>query len=419
MKYKHSLRFRITLSFFLFTTLLMVGVAIGVNHAIEDIEKRLMEESMQLEFNDFKHRYQTDPNHRLPDTASVMAYLVAPGQESSLPVLIRGLSAGIHEIETDVKTLQVFVGFIDDRKMVLVRDGTLFEQREENIFTAFLIAVFAASLLALWLGYGLSLKVIAPVTNLANSVANLTPDNPDTVSPASYADDEVGELARCFEHYLERLGEFVAREQEFTSNASHELRTPLTVIRGAVEILNGDPELTPRTRRVLQRIERAAESMSQMVETLLVLARENETRGEQVCQITDVVHECVDQARDLLGDKPVQLVTRLEQDFELSVAPSIVTILLGNLLRNAINCTSEGEITVSVLAGQVRVCDTGMGISQDDLPHIFERHFRGQREGEAGSGLGLAIVKRICDRYHWRIETESEAGKGTCFTLYF
>lgn len=419
MKYKHSLRFRITLSFFLFGTLLMIGVAAGVNFAIEDIESRLVDESLQMEFDDFKQRYHHSPDQSLPHSATVTSYLVDNSQDSRLPEFVRGLPEGTHEVDLDNKFMQVVVGVVDDKTLVLTRDATLFEQREDEIFATLIVAVIAASLFSLWLGYGLSQKVIAPVINLATSVANLSPDKPESLTAASYADDEVGELAQTFERYLDRLNDFVSREQEFTSNASHELRTPLTVIKGAVELLSVDSDLSPRNKKILLRIERATEAMSQMLETLLVLARENSNLEDQHCRLSDVVHNVIAESREILAEKPVILIAQINQDIDLPVPFSVTAIVLNNLVRNAIAYTTEGEIRVTVDGARLQVVDTGIGIQNEVLPHIFERHFRGQSEMPQGSGIGLAIVKRICDRYGWQVDVASSAGQGTSVSIDF
>jgi signal transduction histidine kinase len=419
MKYKHSLRFRITLSFFLFGTLLMIGVAAGVHFAIEDIENRLLSESMQVEFKEFKEQYHANPHNPLPRSATVKSYLVDSRSDPRLPSYLRGLSFGSHEIDLDEKYMQAMLGPVNGKILVLTRDITLFEEREDSVAAALTVAVIAASLLALWLGYGLSQRVIAPVTSLAQTVATLSPDKPESIVSTSYADDEVGELAHAFERYLERLNEFISREQEFTSNASHELRTPLTVIQGAVELMSVDPDLSARNRKVLQRIERASDAMSQMVDTLLLLARENGVPGKQTCSLSEVVHETIASHQDLLQDKPVKLVARVNHDVELPVACSVAAIVLSNLVRNAVAHTIEGEIILLVDDHRVTVTDTGTGIQRDDLPHIFDRHFRGQRDNAEGSGIGLAIVKRICDRYGWTITVSSVQGQGTTVEIKF
>lgn len=419
MKYKHSLRFRITLSFFLFGTLLTVAIAYGVHLAIEDIEARLLEESLHMEFEEFARYHRDNPHNPVPRSTALITYLIDQGEEGRLPAFIRELADGPHELRAQDRVYQIFIGPVDGKRLILMRDATLFEEREDAIFSALLLAVLAASLLALWTGFALSRRVIAPVTNLARSVAGLTPAQPHQRLSQNYASDEVGELAHTFDRYLERMREFVAREQEFTANASHELRTPLTVIQGAVELLSAEPQLPMQQRRVLQRIERACHEMSQVVESLLLLAREDSIPHDARCRVSGVLQSLLDETRHLLAGKALTITTHIEHDLELPVPCIILTIAIGNLLRNAITYTSEGEIVVHVGHQVVHISDTGVGIRPEELPHLFERHFRGSDSGMGGSGLGLSIVKRICDRFGWRVEISALPERGTRVSLYF
>jgi signal transduction histidine kinase len=94
--------------------------------------------------------------------------------------------------------------------------------------------------------------------------------------------------------------------------------------------------------------------------------------------------------------------------------------VLGNLLGNALRYTDEGRVEMRVVAGRVRIVDTGPGIPDDELPHVFDRHFRGSGAGGKGSGLGLSIVKRLCDLYGWKIEfANRETTSGLAVTVSF
>ena len=419
MKYKHSLRFRITFTFFLFGTLLMVAVATGVNYTMEDIEERVIEQNLKKELANFERRYHNNPNQPLPHSASMTTYLVDAENESGLPAYMRGLKPGIYELSHENKVMQVILDRVNGKKIAIELDATLFERREDRIFASLIIAVIAASVLALWLGYALSQKAIAPVTSLAKTVAVLDPNKPAEKLFSHYVNDEVGELARAFDLYLGRLKDFIAREQEFTANASHELRTPLTIIKGAVELLNAEQDLSPRSRKILQRIERASDNMSQMVDTLLVLAREDNMPEEEVTRMSVVTQAVVEENYHLLSEKAVTLEVRINKDFALQVPRSILAILLGNLVRNAIAYTREGDIYLTVDSPFVLVIDTGKGIASEELPRIFERHFRASANDQKGSGLGLSIVKRICDRYGWKIDVDSKSGQGTMVSIDF
>lgn len=422
MKYTRSLRYRITLSFFLFGLTLAVAIAGGVKFVVEDIEEKLLEETMRLEHGYFVTRFKEDPNTPLLNTATLSTFIVDVGQEHALPPFLRGLQPGIFEISDQDRHYQVVVDSFAGKRLVLLRDITPFEERESAIFLALGLMVVGASVVALWAGYGLGNKVIAPVSNLARAVATLKPDKPmDPISP-QYAHDEVGELAQAFDHYLARLRDFIEREQEFTADASHELRTPLAVINGAVELLSADAALSERAQRVLQRIARAGKDMSQVVESLLFLAREQgglEPRASaEPARVVEVVDEAIQDARHLLAGKPVAVSTQVNADIQLDIPKSTLAIVVGNLLRNAFAYTREGEVKVIVDENSIEVCDTGAGIDQEDLPHVFERHYRGGQTDAYGSGLGLSIVKRICERNRWRVAIDSASGRGTRIVIH-
>lgn len=417
MKYTRSLRYRITFSFFAFGLTLAAAIAVSMKFIVEDIEERLLSESLRLELEHFVERLKNDPGAPLLNTATLRAFVVEGGRSDGLPSFLRGASTGTFEVEHDRRHFQVAIDDVDGKRLYLLRDITLFEQRENAVFAALVFVVVASSIVALWVGFGLSQKVIAPVINLASTVARLEPEKPDAPISSQYAQDEVGELAQTFDHYLARLRDFIDREQEFTSNASHELRTPLTVINGAVELLSADESLPERSKRVLQRIQRAAKEMLQVVESLLFLAREQnvsmpDQSGEHV-RVIEVVDEVIEDTRHLLVGKPVLVSTHFIADTALFVPKQTLTIVLGNLLRNAFGYTREGEVKVIVEADRIEVRDTGVGINPDDIPHVFERHYRGGQSDERGSGLGLSIVKRICERNRWRIEIDSSQKQGT------
>ncbi len=422
MKYTRSLRYRITLSFFLFGLTLAAGIAGGVKFVVEDIEERLLSETLRLEFDHFLTQLKADPEAALLDTATLQSFVVSAGQKDAIPPFLRGLPQGNFEVEDQGRHYQVVVDDFEGKRLYLMRDITLFEERETAIFVSLVVLVVAACIAAAWLGYALSQKVIAPVSNLAATVAALKPDQPAQPISAQYAHDEVGELAHAFDRYLARLRDFIEREQEFTSNASHELRTPLTVISGAVELLSADETLGERSRRILQRIRRASKEMSQVVESLLYLAREQSglkaDGSGDVVRVGEVIDEAIEDARHLLAGKAVTVTTRLNADAVLAVPRPTLAIVLGNLLRNAFAYTREGEVIVIVEEDRIEVRDTGVGIKPDALPHVFERHYRGDKTDARGSGLGLSIVKRICERNRWRVEIDSAPDKGTAVIIH-
>jgi signal transduction histidine kinase len=405
----------------LFGSGLALLIAVAADNAIEYVERQIIQLSLADELRYYAELHEADPNAPLPHGASLRGYRVSANSPVELPALLKGLAAGIYELQDNGRKYHVIVGRIGDDTVYLMREATLFEKHEAMVGEALVAVVAVAALLAFLIGYLLSHRVMAPVANLASRVALLRVDTKDRALAHHYARDEVGELAAAFDRYHLRLTQFVEREKEFAAEASHELRTPLTVIKSAAELLVAQPELPPRSLAVVRRIERAATEMSDVVETLLLLARELADplrRETTLCRVAETATRVVEMHRSACDKKGLQVSVDLREDFALPVPPAVLQIVLGNLLRNAIAHSSSGHITVTVDKPRLTVADEGIGIAPDELPRVFERHFRGHRSTAAGSGLGLTIVKRLCERYGWQITLDRNTPSGTAATIH-
>jgi signal transduction histidine kinase len=424
MGIKQSLRYRITFFFVLFGTLLSGIIAIGVYLAVDDIEEKMLQDTLRLELDYFLNKPDKSLGTYEQISADSILYYVNEKQKQMVPDMIRDLGDGSHEILYEHQVAyHALITTMEDGTIYLIKNATPFERREINIHLALISAVVVAILTSLWLGIWLSGKVITPVKSLAKQVARLKPGSKESTKIApQYAEDEVGQLASIFDSYQHKMEQFIQREQEFTADASHELRTPLTVINSAAELLLENPELPDVAKRQLHRIERAGERMSKMLEIFLLLAREARSADDttlELCQVEDVARDVVEQHRFMLQDKPVDMHLEITSGFHLPLSRTALAIVLSNLVRNAINYTEQGEVVVKVADKQIEVRDTGIGIVTEDLESIFERNYRGNNAKNAGSGIGLSIVKRLCDRHNWDIDFQSEIGKGTTVTLQF
>ncbi len=170
--------------------------------------------------------------------------------------------------------------------------------------------------------------------------------------------------------------------------------------------------------RPLKRIDRAVTNMENIIETLLWLSREEMAVDQnQVFSVESVVQETIEQHRYLIVNKPIDVEFVPENEPRLSIPPAILQIVLTNLIRNAIQHTASGKISVIVKADRVIVSDTGAGIEPEELKLVTQSH--GSRDLNKGFGLGLSIVQRLCDRLGWKLEIESKIGLGTTVKLIF
>ncbi len=216
--------------------------------------------------------------------------------------------------------------------------------------------------------------------------------------------------------------------RDFVSNASHELRTPIASLKALVETLrDGAIDDPPAAKRFLGRMEVEVDSLAQMAEELLQLTR-IETEGERLSKapvaVVDLISPAVDHLKPQAERAGVSLGMELPPGLEpVTVDADRVRQVVTNLVHNAIKFTDPGG-SVVVSAGRVgremviSVQDTGIGISPEDLPRIFERFYKTDRaRTSGGTGLGLAIAQHVVQAHSGRIWAESTPGKGSVFSF--
>ena len=212
-------------------------------------------------------------------------------------------------------------------------------------------------------------------------------------------------------------------QKKFSENASHELRTPLAVMKSEAEILLRDPSPTKeQIRRVLESSLEEIDRMTKMTQDLLHLARsENRdvTPGEKV-DFSELVRKIADKMKPLAQKQEIGLVVDAEKPLYVVGSRLAFEQIVMNLLQNALQHTpARGSVTLSVKQEKsFAVCtisDTGSGVDEKDLPHIFERFYKGG--GTPGSGLGLSIVKELVEGSGGTVSIESIKGNGATATV--
>ncbi len=368
-----SLRFRVAAAFAALGTVISLVFAVGIWIAAHDVSQRLIDETLTAELADYMARRARNPHSLPPDSASLRGYVAAGDEAAAVPPALRRLVPGRHEVPIDGVPWRVVVADTasGDRLYVLFSEER--QRRREQRFLGWLVGgTLLMTLLAAGGGYWLAGRVTAPV---------------------------------------------LERERAFAADASHELRTPLAVIRGAAEVLADDPALDDRQQQRVARIERAATEMSELTTALLLLARELEAPVDEPCDCAKAVRASIERHGALAGQRHHRLVLMADATPTLDVASAYFSIVVDNLVRNALCHAGEGDVSVHLQADRLVVSDAGSGIAPAELGRVFERHYRGA--GSAGAGIGLSLVKRICDRQGWRIELAAGPAGGTRATLVF
>lgn len=216
----------------------------------------------------------------------------------------------------------------------------------------------------------------------------------------------------------------------FYTNITHELRTPLTLILGPLEDLQADNTLSPKQAQKISIIRKSANRLLNLINQILEFRKtETENRKLKVCfdNLSLLIQEIGIKYKELNQNPNVKIRIKTDaQESQIYYDQEIITIIIDNLMSNALKYTSEGEITLSINSYEdnnikyttISVEDTGHGISKESLNHIFERYYQGQGKYQAsGSGIGLALVKSLADLHQATIEVESELERGSKFTL--
>jgi two-component system sensor histidine kinase QseC len=246
-----------------------------------------------------------------------------------------------------------------------------------------------------------------PVGRLAR-VVDAWDERPDldALAPAHLSqqtDADVVSLARGLHNFASRIAGYNLRERNFTRDASHELRSPLTVIKMSADMLSDESELSKFGVRSVKRIQRATREMEALIEALLILARESDVgAGEEEFVVNDVLHRGMDDLRQMLEGRSVDLKLEEPARFALRASPRVFMVLCWQLIRNASQQADHGTIVISVQPGAVAVSN------RVDAAPAIDRH-----------GFELAIARRISERFRWPLELQTRDGSEHIASIRF
>ncbi len=422
MLYRRRLRSRIVLSFLIFGTLLSVLFALSTLFLQNYLEDQLIGATLKQELDDYVSQLRRDPTVVEPFYTRIQGYITRPGDPNqTVNAQVRALESGVHDVKMGSGTFKAAVRKEEDLWAFLIYDVSDNQLLKRRLVFALIGVVLLFSVWSFTLGAWSSKRVMKPVTDLADRLDTLSEESKPERLSEHFADDEVGQLAAALDSYADRLHHLVERDREFNADVSHELRSPLTVITGATELLLAQPELEPKVRTRLLRIARAARQSADITTALLHLVRAEQgiDKDSTAHNVGKIVGEVVHLYEPLIGSKPLELKVKEEDRVSVIAPESVVAVTVGNLIGNAMRYTSEGEVAITIGNGRVTVDDTGPGIPEEELEHVFERHYRGQNITGKGAGLGLAIVKRLCELYGWSIQFSNREAGGLRAELRF
>ena len=328
----------------------------------------------------------------------------------------------VRQIQTVIRNNNKIVGY-------LVVAMSMEDFEIVQILKNILIVIFPLILIALFfIARFFAGRSILPVKTIIDTSSQITRENLQMRIPLPANKDELYALSQNINNLLDRIEYAIEREKQFTSDASHELRTPLAVIKGTMEVLIRKPRNQQEYEDKINFCISEVDRLNKMVDQLLLLARfENQKQNinNESVYLNAVLLDLISRFSEKIASKKITINSDFSSNFYIYSDAYLVSIIIGNLISNAIKYTNDhGEISIHLAQNNdtilFTIIDNGIGISKNELDKVFHSFYRADSLNHTtikGTGLGLSIVKRLCELLHITIKIESELNVGTIIKL--
>ena len=296
----------------------------------------------------------------------------------------------------------------------------------DKLFYLFLIIIPAGLIITGIAAYFISKAAFKPIAQMADTAKNISGVNLEKRLKLPKARDEVHALGETLNEMIERIDNAFRSQKRFVANASHEIRTPLTVIQTELEILEKrlkDNESRESIKNALSEIE----DLTRLTNSLLTIAKldSSETKLKlSSLRIDELLVDCVQSMNQSAMKKSMQIDLSIDDAIEIDADKEKLKSVFLNLIDNAIKYSPAGScvsIKLEKLTNKIKISveNSGTGISNSEIPYIFNRFYRSNeiRSEISGSGLGLAIAKEVVELHKGDISVESKAGEKTVFRV--
>lgn len=282
------------------------------------------------------------------------------------------------------------------------------------------------TILAFGGGYMLTGKFIKPVSKIGSTAEEIRRSG-DLSKRIELPDtgDEIYELSQTFNSMFESLEQTFESQKQFTSNASHELRTPVSIILAECEYAVENASDKDELLEAIASIQKQSYRMSHMIETLLVFSRIENHSDKYVRTDTDLSELISSLCRDhnIISQKGITVSFECGESITYPINKELFVLMMNNLIGNGIRYGKENGFVKVTLERHddnviITVEDSGTGVSEEDMPHIWERFYRSDRSRSTkGLGLGLSLVKEIAEYHSGTVSAESTQGAGSIFRV--
>jgi len=451
-----SVRARLTLWYFAVLATSLTLFAAGVFLAVRESVFNAVDEELENQLKGIRRLLEHEPEHRLADLLGELEEYSELGlgggllqvndsrgrwvyqpdsiRKYNLPSVLPGeiarkyrresFGSGKHLVRVNSSKITI------NKEVYVVQAAVRLEEFGEvlsELGWTLLWGIPALLLLASTGGYWMSRRALRPVDEITRTARSIGEHNLSERLQTPSTGDELQRLSETLNEMLARLESAFRRITQFTADASHELRTPISLMRVTAEVALRKDRPATDYREALGQILHELEQTSRLIEDLLTLARADSGAaklGMAPMDLAQSLREACRQIQRLCQDKQVQLREAIAADAcpvegDCEALRRVFVILLDN----AVKYTGPGgrvDVSLTELDGFaiIEVRDTGIGISDQDLPNIFERFYRADKarsRASGGTGLGLSIARWIIESHRGEIQVESALGQGSTF----
>ena len=409
---------KIMASIILASVFFLTLLSIVVYYTNETLEFDFLAKQTDSELRNLQHLLALDPQAPLPKSAGRSIYLASRQPGQPIPAHLLKLQDGeYHNVKLGTKAFHILIAKHSDDRIYIQYDITEIE-RSEELLTLILFIAWIAMIIAIFIvARILSRKLSGPVTRLSQELSHISPDQRYVQLSGQFEDDEVGKIAQAFDSYTEKMDDYVEKQIAFTMMASHELRSPLSIVQSSCDLI-ACQQKDPKVAIHLKEIQRSSTDMANMIHALLAVTLDKPTRHiDESFKLRQLIDEIITIANDKILAKQIQIKNCLDQELSLKADKILATVVLSNLIGNAINHSQQGSIKIETKADSLSIIDNGIGIDVEQLRQISDFGFQGQ-DGEV-YGIGVYISKLICDHQNWSLKLEQNALGGTTSIIEF
>lgn len=411
---------------------ILTGVQARLEREVANAAENIEYEDGALEFDSDMMDLEYGIYLSVYDSQGVMLYGRIPYDFDNSAVFEDGSIRRFESGDTSYFVMDMYRR-IDGYGMTVVRGVTSITEAESSFRITMNLAVVLLPLLVLLmaaLGYFMTGRTLRPVKRITETVRKIQRDK-DLSRRIQLGEgrDEIYRMAATFDELLAQIENSLKREQQFTSDVSHELRTPVAAMLLQCEDLLEQKDLSRESREGLQMIRNKLRYLSQMISQLLELSRADQGREKlsmESLDFSELALMAAEAVQERAQEKEITVYHQIQPDIRMVGDETLLIRLWMNLLNNAVNYGKVGGhiwITLKKDGGAVccSVRDDGIGISQENLPKIWERFFQADpsRTSQESSGLGLSMVRWIVKAHGGQIRVTSRLGEGTEFSFCF